>query len=195
VYYNYETLAEKGYFNMPVLETWGKEKVNSFSNSFSMHLLGPAVETGFLRRAGRIELSVHGGLVPVFYLNTRQDMKIVPLLEPGHRDFSQDTWGSPYFYADTGLVMFKYLFLALLYDFSRVNYQVVDFDDTLNWYNPGRTVITQSVKTEISLLIPLQGLVYTQIGFGYTFDFMQLDSASPVQSNRPYLIFSTKMVK
>jgi hypothetical protein len=195
IYYRYEALDEKGYFNMPALEALGKEKVNSFSNDFSMHTLGPGIEAGFVHRADRLDLSVRGGVVPFYLLKTRQKMGIVPLMEPNYADFSRDTWGSPYFYADVGFTLFRYVSLALLYDFSRLQYDVIDFDDNLNWYNPGRTVITQSLKTEASLLIPLQGSVYTQIGGGYTLDSVQLDSASAIRRNRPYLIFSTKMIK
>jgi hypothetical protein len=122
-------------------------------------------------------------------------MGIVPLMEPDYADYLQNTFGGPYIYADAGFVLFKYISLALLYDFSRLDYQVIDFDDNLNWHHPGRTVITQSLRAEISLLIPLQGSVYTQIGYGYIFDSLQLDSASPVRTNRHYLIFSIKAVK
>jgi hypothetical protein len=195
MYYNYETLSEKGYFNMPALEALGKEKVNSFSNNFSAHILGPNIEAAFVHRMGRLDLSARGGIVPFFYLHTRQKMGIVPLMEPNYADFSKNTRGSPYFYTDIGLVFFKYISLALLYDFSRLNYNVIDFDNSLNWYNPGRTVITQSLKAEASLLIPLQGSVYTQIGGGFTVDSVQLDSAPPVRKNRQYLIFSAKMLR
>jgi hypothetical protein len=195
IYYRYEALDEKGYFNMPALEALGKEKVNSFSNDFSLHMLGPGIEAGFVHRADRFDLSLRGGAVPIFYLKTHQKMGIAPLMEPNYADFSRDTWGSPYLYADMGLTLFRYVSLALLYDFSRLKYDVIDFDDNLNWYNPGRTVAAQSLKAELSLLIPLQGSVYTQIGGGYTFDSVQLDSAPPIRRNRPYLIFSTKMVR
>jgi hypothetical protein len=195
VYYKYDALDEKGYFNMPALEALGKEKVNSFSNDFSTHMLGPGIEAGFVHRADRLDLSVRGGVVPFFYLKTRQKMGIVPLMEPNYADFSRDTWGSPYFYADIGFTLFKYVSLTLLYDFSRLKYDVIDFDDNLNWYNPGRTAAAQSLKAEASLLIPLQGSVYTQIGGGYAFDSVRLDSAAPVQRNRPYVIFSTKMIR
>jgi hypothetical protein len=195
VYYAYNTLAEKGYFNMPVLETLGKEKINSFSNDFTMHVLGPNLETGFSYRGGWFDLSVRGGVVPVFYLGARQKMEITPLMEPDYADYSQNTAGSPYVYADAGFVFFRYVSLALLYDFSRLNYQVVDFDTNLNWYNPERTAAVQSLKAEASLLIPLQSAVYIQIGYGYTFDSIQLDSGSPVRSSRQYLIFSTKTIR
>jgi hypothetical protein len=195
IYYNYDKLSEKGYFNMPSLAALGKEKVNSFSNDLSTHMLGPTIETALVCRTGRIEFSLHGGVIPVFYLHTSQDMSIVPLLEPDSASYEQDTWGSPGFFADINFIMFKYVSLALLYDFFRLNYKVVDFNDNLKWYNPDRAVISQSLKLEVSLLIPLQGSVYTQVGYGYTFDSIQLDSASPVQSNRHYLIFSTRVKK
>jgi hypothetical protein len=163
VYYEYEVLKEKGYFNMPELDVLGKEKVNSFSNDFSIHVLGPDIRIGFTYLGNWLNLSVHGGIVPVFYLNTHQKMEIVPLLEPNYADYDKKTWGTPYFYADAGFIFFKYLSFAFLYDISCLNYKVVDFDDNLNWYNPERMVVSQSLKLEAALLIPLQGTVYTQM--------------------------------
>jgi hypothetical protein len=158
-------------------------------------MLGPNIEIGFTYRANWLNLSAHGGIVPIFYLNAHQKMGIIPLLEPNYADYSQSTWGSPYFYADLSFILFKYISLAFLYDSSRLNYKVIDFDNSLNWYNPERTVVSQSLKLEASLLIPLQGSLYTQIGYGHTFDFIQLDSASPIQSSKQYLILSVKMIK
>jgi hypothetical protein len=193
-YYNYRVLNEKGYFNMSALEALNKEKVNSYANDFSMHVVGPDIETGFTYRAAWLNVSVHAGIVPVFYLIANQKMTITPLMEPGHANYSQQTSGSPYFYADLTVILFKYISLSFLYDFSRLNYKVIDFDSDLNWYNPERTAITQSLKIEASLLIPLQGPVYTQIGYGHTFDSTQLDSASPAETSRQYLILAAKIV-
>jgi hypothetical protein len=194
IYYDYSILAEKGYFNMPVLEALGKEKVNSFSNDFSMHMAGPDFEAGFACTANWLTVSVHAGIVPIFYLNTLQKMSIVPLMEPNNADYTQNTSGSPYLYMDIGFIFFKYISFNFLYDFSRLNYKVIDFDDALNWHNPGRTVLSQSLKIEASLLIPLQGSVYTQIGYGHTFDSIRLDSASPAQGSKQYLILSAKVI-
>jgi hypothetical protein len=193
-YYNYRALNEKGYFNMPGLEALNKEKVNSYANDFSMHVVGPDIETGFTYHAAWLNVSVHAGIVPVFYLIASQKMTITPLMEPGHADYAQQTSGSPYFYADLGVVLFKYISLSFLYDFSRLNYKAIDFDNDLNWYNPEKTTIAQSLKIEASLLIPLQGSVYTQIGYGHTFDSTQLDSDSPVKSSRQYVILAAKIV-
>jgi hypothetical protein len=195
LYYDYATLKEKGYFNMPSLELLGKEKVNSFTNDFSMHVLGPNFELGFAYRKNILNLSAHTGITPIFYLRTGQDMGIVPLMEPNHANFNHDSWGTPYFYADINFILYKYISLALLYDLSRLNYTAVDFDDKLKWYNPDKEVISQSIKFEAALLIPLQGSIYIQIGYGHTFDSIQLDSDSPVKSGRDYLILSTKTIK
>jgi hypothetical protein len=189
-YYQYETLSEKGYFNMPSLEALGKEKVNSFSNDFSTHTLGPNIEAGFTRKAAWLDLSVRAGLVPVFWLHTGQQTRIDPLMEPNYADYSKNTWGSPFVYGDLNVIFFKFISLALLYDFSRLKYQVIDFDDKLQWYKPERTVVSQSLKLEASLLIPLPSSVYTQIGYGHAFDAVQLDSGDPVRNGRHYFIFA-----
>jgi hypothetical protein len=193
IYYDYDALTEKGYFNIPVLEALGKEKVNSFSNDFSTHILGPNIETGFNYSAAWFNLSVNSGIVPVFLLYSRQKMRIVPLMEPDFADYSQTTWGSPYFYMDTGFTLFKYISLVLLYDISRLNYNVIYFDYNLKWYNPQRAVVSQSLKIELSLLIPVRGVAY-QVGYGHTFDAIQLDSPPPVWNNKQYLILSIKSI-
>lgn len=198
VYYGYHALAEKGYFAMPALEALGKEKVNSFSNDTAMHVAGPDMELGFTYRAGWLNMSAHGGLVPVFYLGAAQKMGIAPLMEPNHAGHSQQTAGSPYVYADISFILFKYVSLAFLYDFSRLNYAVVDFGydgGDFVWRYPDRTVISQSLKLEASLLIPLQGSVYAQIGYGHAFDSLRLDSASPLESSRQYLILSARAMR
>jgi hypothetical protein len=195
VYYDYNVLNEKGYFNMPALGVLGKETVNSFSNDFSMHVFGPDIEAGFTCRIDWLAVSAHAGIIPVFYLNARQKMSIVPLLEPNNVDYTQNISGSPCLYADISFILFKYLSFNFLYDFSRLKYKVIDFDNTLKWYNPERVVLSQSLKIEASLLIPLQSSVYTQIGYGHTFDSIRLDSDSPIQSSKQYLILSARTVK
>jgi hypothetical protein len=191
-YYNYHTLNEKGYFNMPELELLGKERVNSFSNDFSSHVIGPDIDAGFTARADWLTFSVNGGIVPVFYLQSNQKMRIVPLLDPHYAEYSQRTSGSPYVYGDISCILFKYVSIAFLYDLSRLDYAVIDFDDTLNWYYPERTVISQSLKIEASLLLPMGNNMSVQIGYGHTFDSTELDSASPAWSSRQYIIFSAR---
>jgi hypothetical protein len=189
-YYQYETLSEKGYFNMPALEALGKEKVNSFSNDFSTHTLGPNIEAGFAYKTAWLDVSVRAGVVPVFWLYTNQQMRIDPLMEPNYADYSKNTWGSPFVYGDLNVIFFDFISLALLYDFSRLKYNVIDFDSNLQWYNPERTVISQSLKLEASLLILLPSSVYTQIGYGHAFDTVQLDSGEPVGNGKHYFIFT-----
>jgi hypothetical protein len=193
LYYSYGTLTEKGYFNMPALETLGKEKVHSFSNDFSRHILGPDIETGFNCRVGWFNVFINAGIVPIFWLYSRQKMGIVPLMEPDAANYSQTTQGTPFFYTDAGFTLFKYILLVFLYDSSRLNYKVIDFDNNLKWYNPERAVVSQSLRIEASLLIPVRGMAY-QIGYGHTFDTTRLDSAPPVRNNKQYLILSVKTI-
>jgi hypothetical protein len=195
IYYGYNKLTENGYFNMPSLEILGKEKVNSFSNNFSRHVVGPDIEIDFIYHANWLNVSVRGGIVPIFYLHAYQKMGIIPLLEPNYADYSQNTWGIPYFYTDVNIILFRYISFTLLYDFSRLNYQVIDFDNNLNWNTVDRNVITQSFKLEASLLIPLGIDIYTQLGYGHTFDSTKIDSVSPIHSSKQYLIFSVRKMK
>jgi hypothetical protein len=194
VYYEYYTLTEKGFFNMPALESLGKERVNSFSYDRSTHSVGPNVTLGFSWRTERFGLTVEGGVTPIFYLNASQAMSIAPLMDPDRAEYSQTTYGSPYFYADVSLTLFKYVSLALLYDYSRLDYRVVDFDNELKWWTPEREMVSQSLKLEASALIPLGRSVYAQIGYGRTFDSLQVSSAPLVESGRDYLIFTVRKI-
>ncbi|MDR0786116.1 MAG: hypothetical protein LBE74_09615 [Treponema sp.] len=195
LYYEYYTLTEKGFFSMPALESLGKERVNSFSNDFTMHSAGPNITLGFSWRSELFSVAVDAGAVPVFYLNARQDMKITPLMDPNGTDYSQETSGSPYFYADFTVTLFKYISLALLYDYSKLDYKVVDFDDEFKWLTPEWETVSQSLKLEVCAFIPLGGSVYTQIGYGRSFDSIQVNSTSLIESGGDYLILAVKTVK
>ena len=193
-YYEYDILHEKGFFNMPALETLTppRERVNSYTNTFSMHILGPLLEATFNQRISLFTITLSAGIVPIFSLHSSQHMKIVPLLAPTKAAYDQDTWGSPYFYLSIDSVILKYVNLALLYDAARLKYKVIDFDDNLAWINPERTLFTQSFRIEASVLIPLGGDMRAQIGYGYTYDSTQIDSRTPFSSNRQYLILSAR---
>jgi len=192
IYYQYSKLNEKGFFNMPILEslTPPKERVNSYTNDFSMHLLGPLVELGLSYNSDWFSFSLYSGITPIFFLNSSQEMKIEPLLV-NNADYSQNTCGSPYFYAGIDSIILKYINLVILYDFAKLNYKTIDFDSSLNWINPERDVTIQSLKLEASLKIPL-GNLFAQIGYGYTFDFTKFNNDPNIIGNKQYVIFTAK---
>lgn len=193
IYYNYNRLNEKGFFNMPSLEILDRERVNSYTNEFSMHTLGPVVEAGFAVRMKYFRISGNMGIVPIYYFHSKQKMGMVPLLDPHHADYSQNNFGSPYLYADINMVLFKYLGLDFLYDFSRLKYQVIDFDDNLNWYNPVQTVYANSLKCEASFLLPIMNTVQSKVGVGYAWNFIRLDTTVPISNGQLYFVFDTKV--
>jgi len=193
LYYNYNKLVEKGYFNMPALEAGGRERVNSYSNDFSMHSFGPVVDIGFFTKAAFLEISGNAGIVPIFGLFAKQKMGIIPFLGPDLADFSQLTYGSPYAYADINFILLKYFSLGFLYNFSRLEYQVIDFDDNLKLRYPSQTVFTNSLKLEASFLIPITDSVFSKIGFGYSWGAIQLDAAEPIWNRQYYFIFNTEV--
>ncbi|MDR1072691.1 MAG: hypothetical protein LBL45_03315 [Treponema sp.] len=191
-YYEYDALTEKGFFNMPALEQLGREKVNAYTNDFSMHVFGPLIEGGFKCAAGWLALTLTGGVVPVFLLGSSQKVGVVPLIDPGYADYAQTTGGSPYFYASLDCVVLKYFNVAAFYDFVHLSYKTMNFDEQLAWYAPQQEIRVQSLKIEASALLPLGGGMSFQIGYGYTFDWMQLDVASPSMSNRQYVILTVR---
>jgi hypothetical protein len=196
LYYEYDKLNEKGFFNMPELEelTPPRERVNSYTNEFSMHIIGPLVDTGINYNAAWFNVSLSAGLAPVFFLHSAQKTGMVPLLDPHYAEYDQDTGGSPYFYLSLDSVVFKYVNIVLLYDFARLNYKAIDFDSNLNWINPEREMITQSFKVETSALLPLGGNMSAQIGYGFAFNSTMVDSGIPVSGNRHYLILTVKKI-
>jgi hypothetical protein len=54
-------------------------------------------------------------------------------MDPRAADYAQETSGGPYFYADLTVTLLKYAFLALLYEYSKLDYKAVDFDDQFKW--------------------------------------------------------------
>jgi hypothetical protein len=58
--------------------------------------------------------------------------------------------------------------LALLYDYSKLDYKVISFDDQLKWLTP---------EQEASALISTGGNIYIQIGYGCSFDSLRINSA------------------
>jgi len=192
VFYQYSKLNEKGFFNMPILEslTPPKERVNSYKNDFSMHLLGPLIELGLSYNSDWFNISIYGGITPIFLLNSSQKLKIEPLFA-NNAEYSQNTWGSPYFYVGIDSIIFKYINIIILYDFAKINYKIIDFDNSLNWINPEREVTSQSLKLEASLNIPL-GNMFAQIGYGFTFDFTKFNNDPTIIGNKKYIIFTAK---
>jgi hypothetical protein len=157
LYYEYDKLNEKGFFNLPSLETLNppRERVNSYTNDFTMHLLGPLLEAGISFTSKWYSFDFFGNIVPVFFLSTKQKTGIVPLLDPHFAEHSQKTGGSPSFFLTLDSVLFKYVNVTLLYDYTRLKYQFIDFDENLDWITPDRNVVIQSIKIETSALIPL----------------------------------------
>jgi hypothetical protein len=192
LYYDYNALTQHGYFN------WDSS-LNVQRNDFSMHIAGPLAETGLRLRTSPVDLRLNVGVVPIFYLRRNQSMQIKPLMGSEYFDHSQDTSGSPYFFGELSGVFFKYVSLSLLYEFARINYDVININinnDTQEkkWITPEEELIVQSFKIEASLLLPLSGGLHFQVGYGHSFDFIALNSSRPVDENMHYLIIGTKKV-
>jgi len=209
-YYYNEKLKEKGFFNMIELDLLGLEKVNSYKNEFSMNMLGPLIDLGFTYRGSKwFKASLSGGISPIFATWAKQSVSIIPLLEPDNADYSQNHFGSPYIYMDlSGTICLPKItamikkqsaepsdwkaWVSLLYDYSRLQYEVLDFiydGNKFSWYTPEQTVKNQSFKLEGALMIPL-GAMYFQIGAGRIFDSITADSGSALKHEKNYLILS-----
>jgi hypothetical protein len=189
IYYKWDRLDEKGHFYMPELET---DPVNSFNNELSMHLTGPLADFGYSFRKKLFDITLYGGIVPVFFLHSDQHMSMVPLLKPHGADNSQNVFGSPYFYVSLDCVLLKYLNILGQYELAKMAYQVIDFDSNLKWILSEQKVMTHSIKLEASLLLPFSETVRFQIGYGYIHDLINFESGANIVENRHYIILSAK---
>lgn len=191
IYYQYDKLHEKGFFDMPVLETIGKERVNSFTNDFSMHILGLLIDGGISNKSRYIDVSLSAGIVPFFMLISSQNQKVFPLL-PKNAKYDQTTFGSPYSYVRLDTTLFKFLNVALLLDYMKLKYRSIDFDASLNWIKPEKATNALSFKIEGSLLLPIAENISGQIGIGYDIDYLTIDKNKPIKSDNVYVIFTTR---
>jgi hypothetical protein len=191
LYYDYNTLNQHGYFNMPDL---GNDSLNIYRNDFSMHILGPLVEAGLRLRAQPVDIKLKAGIVPIFYLRRDQSVQMKPYMGVKFFDHSQDTSGSPYFYGELNGMFFRFLSLSLLYEYARIDYDVISIDGNKKWATPKEELISRSFKIEASVLLSLGGGFYLQMGYGHSFDTIELNSSTPVEDNIPYLIIGTKKI-
>jgi len=213
-YFNNETLTEKGFFNMTELEDLNIEPVNSYMNNFSIKILGPVFDFGYTLTGGKWFIgSVSISVVPIFATWANQTVSIVPLLIPGKAKYSQNLSGSPYIYGDLsgtisipqlraiinhqGIVPSDWkLWISILYDYSRLQYEILDFNydgSKFIWYTPKEIVVSQSLKIEGALMIPIKGM-YFNIGGGHIFDSMAVNSGTTVRNDSNYLIISGKLL-
>jgi len=190
LYYEYQKSSEKGFIDMPILESVGQERVNSVKDDFSLHLTGPLLDIMFSYYSEWFNIGFSGGIVPVFFLTAKEKYSMFPLI-PKSVEHSQKTFGSPYFYLGLNSVLFKYVNLSFLYNYAQLKYQIIDFDDNLSPIHPETTVVTQSLMFQISALLPLGGFGF-QIGYGYMMDFYTHDFNNSVSEDKHYLILSGK---
>jgi len=193
LYYEYQGSKEKGFIDMPELEDSGLARVNSFTDNFSMHLFGPLVETGIYFNTEAFKINLSGGIIPAYFLTAAENQKMIPLFDTVNR--SQHTWGSPYFFLGLDSVLLKYACLAVKYNYAKLKYDVIDFDDNLSPVFPERNVVSQSLMFEATALIPFKSVgMGLQIGYGRMLNFYTLDSDAPVKENKQYFIFSGKIL-
>jgi hypothetical protein len=194
LYYKLDILGEKGFFNMPALEslTPPRERVNSYNNDFTAHLAGPLLGFGYSLERTLYQAAFSGGITPLFFLHSAQRMSIVPLLDPQTAENSQNVFGSPYLYVSLDCVLFKYFNIAGRYELANMAYEVIDFDSDLDWILSRRNVTTHTLNLEGSLLWPLSETVKFQIGYGYLYNRINLNSGAGVSENRHYIILTAK---
>jgi hypothetical protein len=208
-YYEYNKLHQTGFFNMPAL---GAEAVNTYLNDFSMHILGPLFETGLKFRLGPAmnlgkirfdsiaDLRLNAGAVPVFYLRRNQAMKIDPYMGHDFFEYTQETRGSPYVFGEIEGTLFTYISLAFLYEFAKIDYNVITFDANRNWGTMGQEVIARTFKIEVLLFLPTAARtgedgnpgLKAVLGYGRSYEAIELDSSTPVRREGQYFIFGGK---
>jgi hypothetical protein len=188
MYYDYNTVEQHGYFNRPDL---APDSLNMYRNDFTAHLLGPLAEAGLRFRTRPVDVTLDLGIVPLFYMRRDQSMQMKPFMGPDFFDHSQDTGGSPYFYGALNGVFFKFLSLGVLYEYSKIDYDVISIPAKGTWSTPAQELVSQTFRLEASILLPLGGLSL-QVGYGHSFTAIEIDSGTPVNDNGHYLIIGTK---
>jgi len=194
LYYEYDKLNEKGFFTLDFLEELDPpmERVNSYKNDFTMHLVGPLLNGKVFYNAEWYKLGFTAGVVPIFHTSFTQKLRMEPLLHPSTADLAENNWGSPYFYLSLDAILFKYVNTTFSYNYAKLNKKVIDFDGDLNWIYPEQSVLNQSIMIEVSGLLPVgQGLSF-QVGYGYMHNFISLDSDAAIEEGKHYVIVSTK---
>jgi len=192
LYYEYDKLEEKGFFTLNFLEDLGLERVNSYKNDFTTHLVGPLLDGRVLFNSEWFNICFTAGIVPVFYASFDQKLSMEPFLYPSSTDLSENNWGSPYFYLSLDSIILKYVNAAFSYNYAKLTKQVIDYDDNLDWIYPEQSVVIQTIMVEISALLPVGNGISFQAGYGYMHDFISVDSAKTVEEGKHYLILSTK---
>jgi len=193
LYYEYQESKQKGFFDMPELEDSGLHRVNSFTDDFSMHLFGPLAEAGIIYNTEHFNINLSGGVIPVYFLTAAEKQRMFPLFDAVSH--SQRTWGSPYFFLGLDSILLKYAGLAVKYNYAKLEYDVIDFNDNFTPVFPKRNVVSRSVMFEVSALIPFKSVgMGLRIGYGHMLNFYTLDSNDPVKENKQYFIFSGKIL-
>ena len=211
-YYYDERLRERGLFNIPDLKFLNMEQVNAHRNEFSLRLLGPLLDVGITYRDPQwFTVTLSMGLVPVFVTWANQSVHIVPLMGANRATNFHSRGGSPSVYGDlSGMVslpQFAALFrnegaspsawklgLSFSLDYSRVRFESFDFSfsgNQFNWHTPETEVQARSIRLEGTLLIPLGGLHF-QVGAGWIFNALTVDSGSPTRNNANYAIIAVR---
>jgi hypothetical protein len=156
-----------------------------------MHLFGPLIDAAFVYSSKWFSASLSTGIVPIFFLQREQSMKITPYMGTAPFDHSQTTSGSPYFYADLSLILFKYVSLSLLYEYSKLDYDVIGFNAN-GWVPVEQKLVSNTLNFEVSFLLPLGYGINAQIGYGNMFNSVIMDVSSPAESNKQYFIIGVK---
>jgi hypothetical protein len=185
-YYEFDSLAQDGYFHYEALPP--SRAVNSYQNDFSMHLIGPLLDAAVDFKSKYASFSLSFGIVPVFFMNAERSITMKPYMEPHSSfSFSQKLWGSPYIYLDMSAILFKYLSIGLAYEFTRLNYKIAAAAGGGVWTTPEQETMTHTLRFEAALA--LGGF---RIGYGYIWDAVLFDDYDPVKTGSHCLIIGYK---
>jgi len=174
-YYDYNSLAEKGYFNDSSLyEPAGPDTYNAYINKFTGHALGPLLDVGLSWKKGFFYSELSFGIVPVLYLIRNQTWMLKPYMTPASYSVSGNSVCGPYYYLTLDMAFnFKYIsvFFTLLNEYSVLKYTTAGFTETGAWGEVSEKSKNKVLAVELSILLNLGlGGFKPQIGYGRTFD-------------------------
>ena len=175
-YYNFNKAYRKGYFNDKSLyeDPLKPDHYNAYVYDFKGHAVGPILDLDISFKWKFLNLSFSGGVVPIYYFYQDTSLKLSPLMTPSEFSVSGGETSGPYYYLNLDLAVnfFDYvtLFVTLFNEYSNLKYNSITFDEAGAWTSLAVTDEYRTLALEISLLINLKGGLFSQLGYGRTFD-------------------------
>ncbi|NCD06849.1 MAG: hypothetical protein EOL97_12080 [Spirochaetia bacterium] len=190
IYYDNDVLNEEGFIYLPNLYAENKA-FNEFSNNLVVQSIGPIINLGYDLNKSNIQFESSLGIVPFYYLNFYQELKIDPLMSPTSKDFKTSNFGSPFIFVESNIDIWNLIKIQASYQFSILSLNLVDFvkDSISNdyiWTSKNETQLSNQLSMAISFKIPKLAV----IGGGLIYSNSFVDSQIAYENTSYYFVFN-----